>query len=181
MKGYFALCIPLFFFASCTHLQQMDDNHWYPDIVTQKKLQIQYDTAVIEMYRINTCCHCNCYAVNMYSPIRERANLLELDIMLETINYYQDTISFIFSFYRENKNGDKDIYYPVDNGVISECMYNGISFKGKSLVPFPISFGDLDNIKLSKSFQDNKEMYFAKCLKEHNISNTLKHFNLQRD
>lgn len=180
MKGYFILYISIIFLASCIHLQQIDKNDWYPDIVLQKNLQIQYDTAVIEMYRINTCCRCNCYAVNISSPKREKVNLLELDIMLETVNYYQDTVSFVFSFFRKNEIGNKDIYYPVDNGIITECMYNGISFKGKSLKPFPLSLGDID-ILVPFSFHDEALANFNNCLMQNKISTTLKHFNLQKN
>ena len=157
---------------SCARSHYNHDN-WYPSIVADKGLQNQYDTAVLEMYILNSGTNCDCFARSNNS---DSTNLLELDLKLEDLRFKNDTVIFIFNFIKINTHLDTVTFYPISNGVWTECMYNGISFKGRGLTPFPLTLGD---VEISGIIQEDKEGRLKKvyeCANALKISRTLDKF-----
>ncbi|MDX1941841.1 MAG: hypothetical protein SFU99_14870 [Saprospiraceae bacterium] len=155
-----------------TSVKQVFD---YPDIVKSKNNQEQYDSAVIAMYRLNSCCECNCLAVSNNSR-KDTVNIIELELKLEAVHHYHDTTSFVFSYYKLDSLKNQVIYTPVGNGRWTECLFNGIAFKGSNTTAFPLSVGDLEISELDSSFLLQSKIQFEGCLKSNKLSKTLERY-----
>jgi hypothetical protein len=173
MKRLIILSLLCLVIACCSE-NSKDKQPQYPQIVSQKGLERMYDSAVVEMYRINSCCKCNCLASTHNPIINDTTNILMLDIRLDTICITSDTTTFWFSFF--NKSLKKENRFLMISHNITECNFNGISFVGNNLNAFPLYLGELKLSEISDSLVNYSKDNFKSCLKKNNLSSTLKYY-----
>ncbi len=168
MQSYFFLLV-IFLWTSCGANQET-----YPQIIVDKKLNKYYDFAVVAMYKINSCCDCNCKGKsNLQDNKPDTMLLLELDLKLERLQEFSDTIVFYFSYFSIIEN-DTIRYQPFSNSL-SSCLFNGVSFKLGSMQPYPTTFGDGEIFDINGLLLEDANKSFTRCQKSNiNFSKTLK-------
>jgi hypothetical protein len=117
--------------GSCTDTENRPIRHLnYPEIISRHHIEEIYDLAKYELYKMNSCCECNCVAKQY--PVSNGtsylfATPLSLDVDLDTILLVKDTIWFYFS-YSKTINNSK-IKYKIIDDIYKGCTNNySISF-----------------------------------------------------
>lgn len=145
--------------------------HPYPATIAKFGLQTLYDSAMLNMYRLNACCACNCKAFGYTKMGLDTVDILNLSLNLENLSFNGDSISFWFSLF---KVIDEDtIYYQAFSDNMATCQFNGLVFIKGNYRPICSSFGEaLVNLKDSIFIEKNREN-FNKCIEKHKLNRDL--------
>lgn len=88
MRMKILLCFFLFTILSCgTQPVSKVEGQYdiYPIIIKQKEIEDTYRLASLGMYVFNTCCDCNCLAININLAMPDTLNILELELKMESM------------------------------------------------------------------------------------------------
>lgn len=156
LSGYFV------FICSCYSPED------YPVIVQQLQKQNQFNSAILNMYKLYAASNCECYGY-IYGDnqiLVDSAQILTCKVSLDTLLIQNDTSIYYFNFYNEKfcRNIKPGFKYHEQNGCVN---FNGLLYIGESAVPIaaliPESAVSVYGLDLNLHVLDS---CFESCLKK---------------
>lgn len=119
-----------FLFAACISPQEPRKDR---NALKQKK---QVELAMLEMYKLNSCCDCDCTAmIYKNNGDVDTMNVLSANVKIDTIEYLSDTTFYYFSFFDQDSSEYTQVY--TVKKPFPECLhYYAIGYIGEENTPF---------------------------------------------
>lgn len=161
-------------------------NHFdYPEIVIQNNKMEQFNLAIVELYKLNSCPTCSCQALifndSLGNSKNDTLNVLSLEIDLDSMYFRRDTVTYSFRFYAY----DKKNYATIIGDKYGNCWHHyGIEFISDSKIPFRYLISEsayIDYVDIPN--RDSLDFKFQQCLEKNNkFLNKwlLKHKNMEK-